>query len=89
MQPETGDIHEAFVGLQPLKTTDSAAILEQAQILFKKVGVPVSKLSAVGGSAYAGCHTGVRARLREFSPNVVYIWCNNHKLQLAIVHACS
>ena len=81
LEPETGEIQEAFVGLQPLKTTDSAAILEQAPLVFKKMGVPDSKLSAVGfdgGSAYAGCHTGVRARLREFSPNVVYIWCNNH-----------
>ena len=49
----------------------TVAILKQAQILFKKVGVPVSKRSAVGfdsGSAYAGCNTGVRARLCEFSP---------------------
>ena len=44
LQPETGDIHEVFFGLQPLKTTNSEAILEQAQILFKKVAVPVSKL---------------------------------------------
>ena len=44
LQPETGEIHEAFVGLQPLKTKDSAAILEQAQILFKKVGVPYLSL---------------------------------------------
>ena len=31
LEPETGEIQESFVGLQPLKTTDSAAILEQAQ----------------------------------------------------------
>ena len=28
LQPETGDIHEAFVGLQPLKTVDRTKLTD-------------------------------------------------------------
>uniref|UniRef100_A0A0K2V0L8 52 kDa repressor of the inhibitor of the protein kinaselike [Bombyx mori] n=1 Tax=Lepeophtheirus salmonis TaxID=72036 RepID=A0A0K2V0L8_LEPSM len=35
----------------------------------------------------AGHRSGIQARIREVNPNIVFVTCNNHSLNLAAVHA--
>ncbi|XP_053381948.1 52 kDa repressor of the inhibitor of the protein kinase-like [Mercenaria mercenaria] len=41
-----------------------------------------------GAGNMSGCHRGVQARFSAEFPNAKYIHCRNHRLNLAICHAC-
>ena len=88
---DDGRAIEAFVGLEKLATTDAAALLvAMKRVLCEKIGLKISQMVAVGfdgGSQYRGKNAGLQAKLRTESPNLLYIWCNNHKLQLSCVYA--
>ncbi|GFQ86461.1 uncharacterized protein TNCT_386551 [Trichonephila clavata] len=62
----------------------------------------VRKLKADGldimncrGQAYdnaatiAGCHTGVQQRIKDINPNVEFVPCSNHSLNLICINAAS
>ena len=88
---DDGRAIEAFVGLEKLATTDAAALLvDTKRVLCEKIGLKISQMVAVGfdgGSQYRGKNAGLQAKLRTESPNLLYVWCNNHKLQLSCVYA--
>ena len=86
-----GRPQENFVSLTPLHSTTAEGIYEKVVAVMDRAHIPIYKMAFCcfdGGSAYAGCHSGVQSLLRQRdNPRLVYIWCRNHLLQLSLVHA--
>ena len=73
---------EKFISLTPLHSTTAEGIYEKVVAVMDRAHIPMDKMAFCcfdGGSAYAGCHSGVQSLLRQrHNPRLVYIWCRNH-----------
>lgn len=85
-------IVERFLGVVPLHSTCAENITSSLLTMLEPFKLSVSQLVAVsfdGASNFSGERSGVYARLRKLAPNLLYVHCRAHLLQLAAVHAAN
>lgn len=86
------EIFERFLGFIDVSENQSAAsILSFILSFLKKIkldNIPIVAQSYDGASVMSGCKGGVQTLLKEHHPNVVYIHCMAHRLNLVVVDMC-
>lgn len=85
-------IHEEFICFLSATDLSGAALSEQILQALNRLGLQIEDLRGQGydgGANMSGKFNGVQARLKQLQPLAVYMHCAAHKLNLAIVKACS
>ena len=86
-----GEIHEDFIGFVKLESMDAKSI---AKVLLSAVegwGLDMSALVAQGydgAAVMSSSKNGVQAKVKVKHPNVTYVHCCSHVLNLAISSGC-
>lgn len=84
-------VTEQFLGCWPLQSTKAVDITEAIVSRLPSFGLDPADIVAVsfdGASTMSGEHGGVQALLKAYAPNLLYVHCRSHLLQLALVKAC-
>ena len=84
-------VEETFLTAVVLESTTAANITENLVSELQRAGLDPRNITAVsfdGGANFSGHVNGVQAKLRQFSPNLLFVHCRSHLLQLALVHSC-
>ena len=85
-------IIERFLGaIEVVSTTAEVVYSKLIDVLNDHALNPSNPVAASfdGASNFSGPHRGVQAMLRQNSPNMIYIHCRSHVLQLCMVKACN
>ena len=86
---EDGQSVEHFLETVPLKVTNAKTIYMYLKGMQEQ---KISKLVGMGSDVAAtlsGKHNGVQSLLKKNSPQIVFVHCNCHLLQLACVQAAN
>ena len=84
------EIIERFIGIIELESTTAEVVFSKIIEMLNKYSLNASSLVAAsfdGASNFSGQHRGVQALLRRHSPNMIYVHCRSHVLQLCLVKA--
>lgn len=84
-------IIEQFLGCWPLQSTKAVDITEAIVSHLHSFGLDPADIVAAsfdGASTMSGEHGGVQALLKAYAPNLLFVHCRSHLLQLALVKAC-
>lgn len=87
-----GEICKDFVGFVKLKQMDAQTIADTLLSTVDKWGLQLSNLVAQGydgASVMSSSINGVQAKVKEKYPNVTYVHCRSHVLNLAISSGCN
>lgn len=82
---------ERFLGFIQLERHTAKYLTE---VVIKKLNELGLDIENCRGQTYdnaanmSGCYTGVQARIRELSPNAIYVPCSAHSLNLVVNFAC-
>ncbi|KAL4091146.1 hypothetical protein QTP88_025883 [Uroleucon formosanum] len=79
---------EYFIGLQRLLSVTSEAIFNSLSIQISNLNIEWKSVIAVcfdGASAMSGKFNGVQAKVKELNPNISYVHCYGHCLNLVLV----
>lgn len=85
-------IHEEFICFLSATDLTGAALCEQIVQELNQVGLQIENLRGQGydgGANMSGKFRGVQSRIKQLQPLAIYMHCAAHKLNLAIVNACS
>jgi len=86
-----GQVIETFISAVPVTSTTAAEIKSVLVYELEKVGLDARNIVAAsfdGGSNFSGARKGVQALLKESSPDMIFVHCRAHLLQLALLNAC-
>jgi hypothetical protein len=86
-----GEIHEDFIGFVKLESTDAKSIAKVLLSAVEDWGLDMSTLVAQGydgAAVMSSSKNGVQAKVKEKHPNVTYVHCRSHVLNLAISSGC-
>jgi len=82
-------VHEVFIGCWPVTST-CAEVVEACIVAgLRSVGLKPENIVAAsfdGAANMSGNIGGVQAKLKQHSPQLLYVHCRSHLLQLALVH---
>jgi len=87
-------MHEDFIGLYKVPSTDAATLVAKAKEALKDAGLPISKLRGQcydGAATMRGIRSGVTKRILDEEPRAVYIHCYGHSINLGMndsIKAC-
>ena len=87
-----GDVNEDFLGFVKLEKMDAQIIADILLSTIQSWGLDMSKLVAQGyddANVMSGSKNGVQAHIRRKYPNVEYVHCRSHVLNLAISTGCT
>lgn len=85
-------IHDRFLGFIHVSESRTADTLVEIIMSFVYNYDCKTKLVAQsydGASVMSGARNGVQQKVKEFCPQVIYIWCNAHILNLVLSKSCS
>ncbi|KAH9359817.1 hypothetical protein HPB48_015830 [Haemaphysalis longicornis] len=88
---ESFQVEETFISAVSLETTKAEDITNTLIGELRKVGLKIENISAVsfdGCANFSGNVSGVRARLKEYTPDLLFVHCRSHLLKVALVHSC-
>ena len=80
------DVHEDFVGLRELKTTDSQSIFHELTKSIDDLHLDIHRMRGQcydGASTMSGIKSGVAKLLTDMEPSAIYTHCYGHVLNLA------
>lgn len=83
---ENLEVHEEFLGLYTVSSTNAAMLSDVIRDLFVRMNVSLEKLRGQcydGASAMSGSKNGVAKRIGDLEPRAVYTHCYGHALNLA------
>lgn len=86
------EIVERFLATVPLPGTTAEILTAKILEILESYDLPIDKLVAVsfdGAANFSGEHSGVYSRLRELVPDLLYVHCRAHLLQLAVLQAAN
>ena len=89
---DTCEPTECFMGYKPLEVTDAESITEMLKSFVSELGLSLSDCrgqSYDGAAVMSGHCSGVQTRLRQLEPRALFVVCNNHALNLAVIEACN
>ena len=87
-----GEVCEDFAGFIQLERMDAETIANKLLSTVEGWGLNMSGLIAQGydgASVMSGSRNGVQAKVREKYPNVTYVHCRSHVLNLAVSSGCN
>ena len=87
-----GEVCEDFAGFIQLERMDAQTIANRLLSTVEGWGLNMSGLIAQGydgASVMSGSRNGVQAKVREKYPNVTYVHCRSHVLNLAVSSGCN
>ena len=87
-----GEVCEDFAGFIQLERMDAQTIANRLLSTVEGWGLNMSGLIAQGydgASVMSGSRNGVQANVREKYPNVTYVHCRSHVLNLAVSSGCN
>ena len=79
------------MGYKPLEVTNAESITEMLKSFVCELGLSLSDCrgqSYDGAAVMSGKYSGVQTRLRQLEPRALFVLCNSHSLNLAVVDAC-
>ena len=82
---------ERFLGYKPLEATNADTITEMLKSFVSELGLSLLKCrgqSYDGAAVMSGKCSGVQTRLRLLEPRALFVVCNSHSLDLAVVDSC-
>lgn len=85
-------ISEVFIGSWPVSSTSAEDVTNCIVNGLKSVALNPEHIVAAafdGAANMSGKHGGVQALLRRYSPNLVFVHCRSHLLQLALVRSAN
>jgi len=85
-----GKVVEVFLGCYPLTSTkavDMHACIVECLAKFNLNPANIVAVSFDGASNMSGQHAGIQALLKKQAPDLIFIHCRSHMLQLAMVKA--
>ncbi|CAH0402528.1 unnamed protein product [Chilo suppressalis] len=85
-------IHEEFICFLSATDLTGAALSNQIIQELNQVGLQIENLRGQGydgGANMSGKYSGVQSQIKQLQPLATYMHCAAHKLNLAIVKACS
>ena len=83
-------VEEVFIGCWPVTSTCAEQVAACTVAGLRSVGLKPENIVAVsfdGAANMSGNTGGVQAKLKEHSPQLVFVHCRSHLLQLALVHS--
>lgn len=84
----TATIHERFLTCVPAPSLTAESLSQYILDTLRKYQLDPKCIVSQGydgASVMSGCCSGVQARIREVAPQAIYIHCNAHCLNLALV----
>jgi len=86
------EVQEVFLGCWPLASTKAVAVYKcmlDALAEYDLNPADIVAASFDGASNMSGQHGGVQALLKNHAPNLIFVHCRSHVLQLALVKSCN
>ncbi len=89
---ESGGPTETYTSIRKLDHVDAESIFKELDSVVNELELEWSDVIAVcfdGASTMSGYLSGVQARCKEKNPNILYVHCYAHCLNLVLVDACT
>ena len=89
---QLSEVCEDFMGFVKLKKTDAQSITDALLSTIGEWGMDMTGLVAQGydgASVMSSAKNGVQAKVKEKYPNVTYVHCRSHVLNLAVSTGCN
>ena len=80
------EVHEEFLGLFPVKSTDATTLTNVIKKVFEDQGLSLQRLRGQcydGASAMSGIKSGVAKQICDIEPRALFTHCYGHALNLA------
>ena len=88
------DVHEEFIGLYQVPSTNAETLVTTAKYALRDVNLPIAKLCGQcydRAASMSGMRTGVAKQILDEEPRAVYTHCYGHSINLAMndaIKAC-